>query len=146
MSSLIAKKIVITINSSFGLPEASKQAVLDALAIDLLYPGGVTNYQQDAKVEIQIITEAGTVINLPTICLKTAYDLLPDHMKIDVALNILPDYDGKRFITENELTKLRSLSQEEIFEAWCLWNGLVNYNSQLISAYRAIFELRKKLG
>ena len=38
-----------------------------------------------------------------------------------------------------QLAKLNLLTKDECFNAWCNWNGLINYGDQLRKVYQEIY-------
>ena len=67
---------------------------------------------------------------------STCFDDLSDAVQSAIIQNKF----GDRELTLEDEAELRALSQDELFEAWCDWNGFINWSSVIHAAHKEIYK------
>lgn len=133
----VLKKVTLHLDSPFGVHEVSKRDVLEAIRQDLNASPTFKSYMQEAKVSVTL--ENGVTRNLDEDA-PSPFESLPTKMQDCIAQYKIPRYNAAiDTLRENDLQKLRALSRDECFEAWCEWNGLLNFVDTLRNAYQEIY-------
>ena len=67
-------------------------------------------------------------------------ELKDNSVKLDIARNRINHCDKFEDLTYVDICKLNELTEFQLFEAWCNWQGLINWSSSISKAYNAIFK------
>lgn len=135
----VLKKVTLSISGAFGVTMLTKREVLRAIQSDISTTNGLSLYVQDAEVTVTL--ESGeTKVLESELRVLSPFESLPTSMQNCIAQNKIRHYDPDMdTLRESDLCQLRALSKDECFDAWCEWNGLLNYGNKLREVYREIY-------
>lgn len=135
----VLKKVTISISGAFGVTPLTKREVLRAIQSDLATTNGLVLYVKDAEVTVTLDSGYTRILEdeSPTL---SPFESLLKPVQDCIAQNQLKDYDADTdILTEEQLAKLRLLTKDECFDAWCDWNGLINHGDLLRNVYRQVY-------
>lgn len=92
-------------------------------------------YLQTGQVAADLCNSCGYNLSIGT-KQSTCFDDLSDVMQAHIIQNKF----GDRELTSEDETALRALTPDELFEAWCDWNGLINWSGTIHAAHKEIYK------
>ena len=67
-------------------------------------------------------------------------ELRDNSVKLAIAQNYINHCDKFEDLTYKDICQLNTLSELELFECWCNWQGFINWSESISKAYNAIFK------
>lgn len=130
----VITSINLSIKGKFMLEQVSKRTVLEVLRDELNDPTNFKAYLRYGEVQVRFDSADPNKTMLEGLEISP-FESLPKDMQDCIAQRLF-DTDAP---SEVQLAKLKLLSRDECFEAWCEWNGLLNFVDTLRNAYQEIY-------